>query len=103
MTQLYLIRHAEAMAAIKGCIGDGGRSPLGMTQSGRVRDRRAATKESEADVLIASTGGAAGSGSTEKVTGSQAFGWVLQMVWTKPARIPPCMTCDWMKSCEGWL
>ena len=55
MTQLYLIRHAEAMAAIKGFIGDGGLSPLGVTQAGRLRDRLAATKEIEADVLIAST------------------------------------------------
>lgn len=55
MTELYLIRHAEAMAAIKGFIGDGGLSPLGVTQAGRLRDRLAATKEIEADVLIAST------------------------------------------------
>ena len=55
MTQLYLIRHAEAMAAIKGFIGDGGLSPLGVTQAERLRDRLAATKEIEADVLIAST------------------------------------------------
>ncbi|HEY6541791.1 MAG TPA: histidine phosphatase family protein [Ktedonobacteraceae bacterium] len=55
MTQLYLIRHAEAMAAIKGFIGDGGLSPLGVTQAGRLRDRLAATKEIEADVLIASS------------------------------------------------
>lgn len=54
-TQLYLIRHAEAMAAIKGFIGDGGLSPLGVTQAGRLRDRLAATREIEADVLIAST------------------------------------------------
>jgi probable phosphoglycerate mutase len=55
MTQLYLIRHAEAMAAIKGFIGDGGLSPLGVRQAGRLRDRLAATKEIEADILIAST------------------------------------------------
>jgi probable phosphoglycerate mutase len=55
MTQLYLIRHAEAMAAIKGFIGDGGLSPLGVTQAGRLRDRLAATREIEVDVLIAST------------------------------------------------
>ena len=55
MTQLYLIRHAEAMAAIKGFIGDGGLSPLGVTQAERLRDRLAETKEIEADVLIAST------------------------------------------------
>ena len=55
MTQLYLIRHAEAMAAIKGFIGDGGLSPLGVTQAEHLRDRLAATREIEADVLIAST------------------------------------------------
>ena len=55
MTQLYLIRHAEAMAAIKGFIGDGGLSPLGVTQARRLRDRLAATREVAADVLIAST------------------------------------------------
>lgn len=55
MTELYLIRHAEAMAAIKGFIGDGGLSPLGVTQAERLRDRLAATREIEADVLIAST------------------------------------------------
>ena len=43
------------MAAIKGFIGDGGLSPLGIIQAGRLRDRLAATKEIEADVLIAST------------------------------------------------
>src|SRR5947209_558684 len=55
MTQLYLIRHAEAMAAIKGFIGDGGLSPLGIMQAERLRDRLAASKEIEADVFIAST------------------------------------------------
>ncbi len=55
MTQLYLIRHAEAMAAIKGFIGDGGLSPLGIMQAERLRDRLAASKEIKADVFIAST------------------------------------------------
>ncbi len=55
MTELYLIRHAEAMAAIKGFIGDGGLSSLGVMQAERLRDRLAATKEIKADVLIAST------------------------------------------------
>lgn len=55
MTQLYLIRHGEAMSAIKGFIGDGGLSPLGVVQAGRLRDRLAATREIQADVLIAST------------------------------------------------
>jgi probable phosphoglycerate mutase len=43
------------MAAIKGFIGDGGLSPLGVTQAERLCDRLAASKEIEADVLIAST------------------------------------------------
>jgi probable phosphoglycerate mutase len=55
MTQLYLIRHAEAMSAIKGFIGDGGLSPLGIVQAERLRDRLATTKEIAADVLISST------------------------------------------------
>lgn len=55
MTQLYLIRHAEAMAAIKGFVGDGGLSPLGVMQARRLRDRLAASGEIAADVLIAST------------------------------------------------
>ena len=55
MTQLYLIRHAEAMAAIKGFIGDGGLSSLGVVQAERLRDRLEATKEIAADVLITST------------------------------------------------
>ena len=55
MTQLYLIRHAEAMSAIKGFIGDGGLSPLGKMQAERLRARLEATKEIAADVLIAST------------------------------------------------
>ena len=55
MTELYLIRHAEAMAAINGFIGDGGLSPLGVTQAQRLRDRLAASHEIAADVLIAST------------------------------------------------
>jgi len=55
MTHLYLIRHAEAMSAIKGFIGDGGLSPLGIVQAERLRDRLAATKEIAADVLISST------------------------------------------------
>lgn len=55
MTQLYLIRHAEAMAAIKGFVGDGGLSPLGIVQAQRLRDRLATGHEIAADVLIAST------------------------------------------------
>lgn len=55
MTQLYLIRHGEAMSAIKGFIGDGGLSPLGIIQAEHLRDRLAATGEIAADVLISST------------------------------------------------
>jgi probable phosphoglycerate mutase len=55
MTHLYLIRHGEAMSAIKGFVGDGGLSPLGVLQAQRLRNRLAATKEIRADVLIAST------------------------------------------------
>jgi 2,3-bisphosphoglycerate-dependent phosphoglycerate mutase len=55
MTHLYLIRHGEAMGAIEGFVGDGGLSPLGVVQAQRLRDRLAATREIEADVLISST------------------------------------------------
>src|ERR671924_150032 len=55
MTHLYLIRHAEAMSAIKGFVGDGGLSPLGILQAERLRDRLAASREIAADVLISST------------------------------------------------
>ncbi len=55
MTHLYLIRHAEAMSAIKGFVGDGGLSPLGIMQAERLRDRLGASREIAPDVLIAST------------------------------------------------
>src|SRR5437660_6543802 len=55
MTHLYLIRHAEAIAAVQDIIGDTDLTPLGITQAGRLRDRLAATGEIAADVLIAST------------------------------------------------
>lgn len=55
MTHLYLIRHGEAMNAIKGIVGDGSLSPLGVAQVQRLRDRLVATKEITADVLIASS------------------------------------------------
>jgi probable phosphoglycerate mutase len=55
MTQLYIIRHGEAMSAIKGLIGDGGLSPLGIIQAEHLRNRLADTGEIEADVLISST------------------------------------------------
>ncbi|HEV2659387.1 MAG TPA: histidine phosphatase family protein, partial [Ktedonobacteraceae bacterium] len=49
MTQLYLIRHGEALSAIKGFVGDGGLSPLGVQQAEQLRDRLLATKEIAAD------------------------------------------------------
>lgn len=55
MTQLYLIRHGEALGAIQKIIGDTSLSPLGILQAERLRDRLAATGEIAADVLIAST------------------------------------------------
>ncbi|GCE22753.1 histidine phosphatase family protein [Dictyobacter kobayashii] len=54
-TNLYLIRHGEAVTAIQGLIGDGELSQLGVMQAEHLRDRLAATHEIEADVLIAST------------------------------------------------
>src|SRR5947209_20206285 len=55
MTHLYLIRHAEAIAAVQDIIGDTDLTPLGITQAEHLRDRLAATREIAADVLIAST------------------------------------------------
>lgn len=54
-TNLYLIRHGEALSAIQGLIGNTELSPLGIVQAEHLRDRLAATHEIEADVLIAST------------------------------------------------
>jgi 2,3-bisphosphoglycerate-dependent phosphoglycerate mutase len=55
MTQLYLIRHGEALGAVHNIIGDTSLSPLGVIQAERLRDRLAATGEIAADILIAST------------------------------------------------
>ena len=55
MTDLYLIRHGQAMLAIEEALIDTGLSPLGVRQTERLRDRLAATGEIAADVLIAST------------------------------------------------
>src|SRR2546428_6583824 len=55
MTDLFLIRHGEALGAIHNLIGDTRLSPLGVTQAEHLRDRLAATGEIAADVLIAST------------------------------------------------
>jgi broad specificity phosphatase PhoE len=45
MTNLYLIRHGEAISATQNFIGDKGLSPLGVKQAERLRDRLLATKE----------------------------------------------------------
>ncbi len=55
MTDLYLIRHGEALGAVHDIIGDTALSPHGILQSERLRDRLAATGEIAADVLISST------------------------------------------------
>src|SRR5258708_16638302 len=55
MTDLFLIRHGEALGAIHNLIGDTRLSPLGVTQAEHLRDRLAATGEIAADVLISST------------------------------------------------
>jgi probable phosphoglycerate mutase len=55
LTNLYLIRHGEAISATQGIIGNSGLSPLGILQAERLRDRLAATKEIKADILISST------------------------------------------------
>ncbi len=59
MTHLYLIRHGESFPNVEpivgGMKGDKGLTPLGVSQTERLRDRLAATGEIAADVLIAST------------------------------------------------
>lgn len=55
MTDLYLIRHGEALGAIHDIVGDTALSALGIIQAERLRDRLAATGEIVADVLISST------------------------------------------------
>ncbi len=55
MTDLYLIRHGEALGAVHDIIGNTDLSPLGILQAERLRDRLAATGEIDADVLISST------------------------------------------------
>ena len=58
-TNLYLIRHGEALAVkthvVAGLYGDEGLTPLGREQATRLRDRLRATGEIAADVLLAST------------------------------------------------
>src|SRR5712692_6707504 len=55
MTDLYLIRHGEALGAVHDIIGNTDLSPLGILQAERLRDRLAATGEIAADVFISST------------------------------------------------
>ncbi len=59
VTNLYLIRHGEALVNVNhivgGMRGDTGLTQLGVLQAERLRDRLAATREIPADVLIAST------------------------------------------------
>jgi probable phosphoglycerate mutase len=55
MTDLYLIRHGEALGAVHDIIGNTALSSLGILQAERLRDRLAATGEIAADVLISST------------------------------------------------
>lgn len=59
MTNLYLIRHGEAISNVQpiigGMRGDQGLTSRGIAQAERLRDRLAATREIAADVLIAST------------------------------------------------
>ena len=59
VTQLYLIRHGEAVSNVQpivgGMRGDTGLTPRGVAQAERLRDRLAGTGEIAADVLISST------------------------------------------------
>lgn len=59
MTNLYLIRHGEAVANVEpmvaGMLGDAGLTKLGVAQAEALRDRLATTGMIAADVLIAST------------------------------------------------
>jgi len=59
VTQLYLIRHGEAVSNVQpivgGMRGDTGLTPRGVAQAERLRDRLASTGAIAADVLISST------------------------------------------------
>ena len=59
MTNLYLIRHGEAVSNVEpmvaGMRGDAGLTPKGVSQAKQLRDRLTATGEIAADVFIAST------------------------------------------------
>lgn len=58
MTQLYLIRHGQAVVNVQpiigGMKGDTGLTALGVEQAGRLRDRLAATAELRPDALLSS-------------------------------------------------
>lgn len=58
-TNLYLIRHGEAVCNVDGVLAgmrsDVGLTPLGVAQAQRLSDRLSATGEIQADALIAST------------------------------------------------
>lgn len=54
-TNLYLIRHGQAISSIEGSLENTRLSSLGVKQAERLRDRLAATREIQADVLISST------------------------------------------------
>lgn len=59
MTNLYLIRHGEAVSNVESMVagmrGDAGLTPKGISQAERLRDRLAATGEIAADAFIVST------------------------------------------------
>jgi 2,3-bisphosphoglycerate-dependent phosphoglycerate mutase len=55
VTHVYLIRHGQALSAVRQTLGNTGLSPLGVGQAELLRDRLSATGEIAADVLIAST------------------------------------------------
>ena len=59
VTQLFLIRHGEAVSNVQpivgGMRGDTGLTPRGVAQAEHLRDRLASTGEIAADVLISST------------------------------------------------
>ncbi|GHO53523.1 histidine phosphatase family protein [Ktedonobacter robiniae] len=54
-TQLYLIRHGEATSQVHQFLRDDGLTELGVRQAEHLRDRLIATREIQADVVIAST------------------------------------------------
>jgi probable phosphoglycerate mutase len=55
MTQLYLIRHGQALTQVNSILNDYGLTELGVKQAEHLRDRLAGSGEIKADLLIAST------------------------------------------------